>query len=310
MKSIDSTLCIPTLNAGRELEELFDSLSNQTYTPNKIIVADSGSTDDTIEIAQFFGADILHVPQGEFDHGGTREFLRVNVKTKIVIFMTQDVILNSIFSLFELINGFEDERVGVVFGRQLPRSDASLISRHLRKYNYGEESYRKVCADIERDGVRTFFCSDSFAAYRADWLDEIGGFHKKIIFGEDALAAYYILKSGGALCYQSKATVIHSHNYTLVQEFKRSFDIGVFHEMHNDVFSPFGSVSQEGLMYVKSLLIDIKNDRAVKAFMYLPFYVLSRYIGYKLGGRFRYVGRTLTKRLSMAPWWWTDVSDK
>ncbi|BBM05676.1 hypothetical protein HAALTHF_27910n [Vreelandella aquamarina] len=71
--------------------------------------------------------------------------------------------------------------------------------------------------------------SNSFAAYRREALLAAGGFPEGTILSEDMMAGARLLQQGWKLAYCADACVQHSHNYTLAAEFKRYFDIGVFH---------------------------------------------------------------------------------
>ena len=73
------------------------------------------------------------------------------------------------------------------------------------------------------------FISNSFAAYRVSVLKEVGGFPDDVIFGEDMFVATKMLKAGYKIAYAAGACVYHSHDYSLWQEMKRYFDMGVFH---------------------------------------------------------------------------------
>jgi glycosyltransferase involved in cell wall biosynthesis len=51
---------VPTLNEAERLPLLLASLKAQTVPPDEILIADSGSTDGTVEIASASGARVLH----------------------------------------------------------------------------------------------------------------------------------------------------------------------------------------------------------------------------------------------------------
>jgi glycosyltransferase involved in cell wall biosynthesis len=53
------SVIIPTLNESLLLTNLLDSLKKQTRPPKEIIVADAGSTDDTVAVAQASGARVV-----------------------------------------------------------------------------------------------------------------------------------------------------------------------------------------------------------------------------------------------------------
>jgi len=51
------SVCIPTYNGGKYLEECLESVFNQTYTNFEVIVTDDCSTDNSLEIVQKFAHD-------------------------------------------------------------------------------------------------------------------------------------------------------------------------------------------------------------------------------------------------------------
>ena len=58
------SILVATLNAGRVLEKSLASIAKQNYPKNrvKIIIADGGSTDETLKIAKKYGAKIYRNP--------------------------------------------------------------------------------------------------------------------------------------------------------------------------------------------------------------------------------------------------------
>jgi len=60
--SLDLSVLIRTYNSGQTLEACLRSLSAQTLPPQQTIIVDSGSSDNTLEIARSYGAKIVHYP--------------------------------------------------------------------------------------------------------------------------------------------------------------------------------------------------------------------------------------------------------
>jgi rhamnosyltransferase len=61
-----------------------------------------------------------------------------------------------------------------------------------------------------------------------------------------------LLMAGKRVAYVAEACVHHSHNYSLVQEFRRYFDTGVFHARSPWLLQEFGTANSEGLRFVRS----------------------------------------------------------
>lgn len=55
------SILIPTLNSGINLRGALSSIREDPYNNVEVIISDSGSTDDTLEIAKEFGAKVLNI---------------------------------------------------------------------------------------------------------------------------------------------------------------------------------------------------------------------------------------------------------
>ena len=70
MSRPDISIIIRTLNEERYLPELLTSIQGQRSTfSHEVVLIDSGSTDNTLEIAEQFGCRILHISREEFSFG-------------------------------------------------------------------------------------------------------------------------------------------------------------------------------------------------------------------------------------------------
>lgn len=98
----------------------------------------------------------------------------------------------------------------------------------------------------QKNGVKTVFMSNSFSAYRIDVLQQLGGFPSDTILCEDMYFTAKAVLAGYKVAYVSEAVVRHSHNYSAVEEFKRYFDIGVFHADEPWIREKFGGAGGEG----------------------------------------------------------------
>lgn len=305
------SIIIPTYNASKYIKKLLEVLQQQTVKYEEIIIVDSSSTDDTIEIAKSFKTKIIIISKKEFDHGETRTKAGKQAKGEILIYLTQDVLPYNKYMIENIVKPFyENEKIGASYGRQIPYNDTSLFGKHLRYFNYPKISYIRDYKDKEKYGIKTAFLSNSFAAYRKKVLEEIGWFKDNIILGEDIYAGAKILKAGYKIAYVAEAKVYHSHSYTIWEEFKRYFDIGVFHKCESWILEEFGKPEEEGIRYVKSELTFLLRK---KAYYLLPVSLIRniiKYISYKLGYNYDKIPISLVKKLSMHSAWWYKKEKK
>jgi len=297
------SVIIPTFNAHKYLPKLCEALSQQTIA-HELIIIDSSSTDDTLMIAKKYADHIIVIPQKEFDHGGTRSIATDVAQGNLLIFLTQDALPYNNESIEKLIEMFSDPTVAAVYGRQVPYENSSVFGKHLRLFNYPKLSHIRQFKDHKKFGIKTAFLSDSFAGYRKNVLKSIGGFKKRMIVGEDMEIGARLLHAGYRIGYASDAIVYHSHSYTILQEFMRYFDIGVFHSREKWILDSLGTPEKEGNKFVYSELMYILKQ---KSYHLVPTFILRnilKYLGYKLGRNYRYLPLPLVKILSMHTEWW------
>ena len=219
-----TALCIPTLNAGADAAILAAAIASQTLQPDTFLVIDSGSDDGTVETFRRAGARIHSINGREFNHGGTRQVgVDMVSDADLIIFLTQDAVPADQHAFERLNEGFNDPGVGVAFGRQLPRLGAGHTEAHARLFNYPDASRVTTFGDRAAMGIKTVFLSNSFAAYRRTDLLAVGGFPSHLIMGEDTYVAAKMLLAGSNVAYCAEATVFHSHDYSLMEEFRRYF---------------------------------------------------------------------------------------
>ncbi len=295
---------IPTLNAASHLPALLPALARQGLPHDRILVVDSQSTDTTRDTFRDFGARVVEIDRSTFNHGGTRQrAVEMLSDADIVVMMTQDAIPQRDDAIARLTEAFVDPQVGMAYGRQLPRTVARGIERHARLLNYPPQSETRDLDDRHHIGVKTVFCSDSFAAYRIEALAAAGGFPEDAFFAEDQLVAGRMLIAGWKIAYRGDAEVTHSHGYTMIEEFRRYFDVGVFHGRNRWLINTFGAAEGEGVKFVRSELTFLARYDP----MQLPsamLRTLAKYAGYKMGSREARLSTAWKRRLSMQPFYW------
>jgi rhamnosyltransferase len=301
------SVIVPTYNGADTLGEFFAALKRQHLQPDEILVWDSSSKDTTVAICRAAGANVHVIDKAAFDHGGTRTELAKQARGEILVFFTQDAVLATRDSLNLLIAPLLlQDRVVCAYGRQLPGKDASPVAAHLRLFNYPPQSSVRNFSDRYRHGLKTIFISNSFAAYKKDCLQQLGYFKNGLIFGEDTCTLGGILAAGYTVAYIAEAKVYHSHNYSLSQEFRRSFDIGVLHSSEKWLLDTYGRAEGVGATYIRSVFSMLWHE---KRYLLLPDCFLRsalKIIGYKLGRSYKYLPAALRPLLSMHRLWWQN----
>lgn len=298
-------LIVPTRNPGPLWPRWISAVQCQKLTVQCLVV-DSSSSDGTDFSSLPVNWHWLSIAKSDFNHGTTRTMALQYVPhgTGVVVFMTQDALLVGSDSLKTLLDAFADPTVACAYGRQLPHANATVLAAHARSFNYPAGSRTLSIADKSQLGLKTCFLSNSFAAYRLTDLLDVGGFSSNVILGEDMLVAARLLMAGKRLAYVSEACVYHSHNYNLVQEFRRYFDTGVFHARTPWLLETFGDAKGEGLRFVRSELAYVWRHAPV----WLPVALVStfaKWLGYKLGSLEAHLPLILKRWCSMHKGCWS-----
>ena len=301
------SVIIPTWNGEQWLDRLLTMLEQQTLVPDEIIVVDSGSQDRTCDLVCRHNVRLVEIAQQDFDHGGTRTMAAGLAVGEILVYMTQDAVPASRDALELLVQPFmNNDKIAATYGRQLANNDANIFSEHLRLFNYPDQSEVRCWNDRSQFGFKTIFISNSFAAYRRDVLAAHGFFPKKLLFGEDTLTVAKLLENGYCVAYVGDACVYHSHNYSIRQDFKRYFDIGVFHKHQVEQLRKFGGPGGAGKRYVRS---EMSMLVAQQKYFLLPESLIrnaGKLIAYNLGKLYKRIPRCCAERLSMNRSWWSS----
>ncbi len=194
------------------LKDTLKELVKQTV-PFTLHVFDNDSNDKTSELLHQYTTHIHRVPAGTYIPGRVlNEAMRViNQKAPFVVFLNSDCTPLDEHWLEELVKGFDDQKVGAVFGRQLARPDCHPLFKKDTDDTFGDGSrqhYWKHCFSMASSAIR-----------RECWNEE--SFSETITYSEDIDWTWKARMRGWNIKYCKDSQVYHSHNYTYAQFRKR-----------------------------------------------------------------------------------------
>jgi len=306
---MDVDVIIPVYRPDKKLFELLDSLNSQTLRPQTIILMNTEKkffdelTWGTDFPEKYPNVEVYHITKEEFDHGGTRRRAVRQSEASAFVMMTQDAVPANARLIENLVKGlFRQEKttVAVAYARQLADDKCGVLETASREFNYPGKSVTKTAADIDKMGIKTFFCSDVCAAYRREVYEKLGGFVRHTLFNEDMIYASKAIKAGYAIRYQADAMVVHSHNYSNSQQLHRNFDLGVSQSQHPEVFKGVSSES-EGKKLVVSTTKRLINEKKAMELPHFYMQCASKYAGYLLGKNYDKLPKKLVKKLTTNP---------
>ena len=227
------TVAIPVRDGGELLAGTLRALERQTIA-HELLVCDSGSRDGSAELARAHGARVIEIDPASFSHGGTRNLLMREAAGAHVALLTQDAEPAGERWLERLLGAFElGEDVAIAYGPYRPRADAPAavrveLERFFASLSPSGEARVERLAPAQRSLPRTaflgglgFFTDANACVARAAW-ERVP--YRAAPYAEDRVLAFDMLRAGYAKAFVPQAPVLHSHEYSSLQELRRCFD--------------------------------------------------------------------------------------
>ena len=309
MGNVDAVIMV--YKPDKKLYNIISRLMGQTVVPERIYIIRTRCQEENCQTElllqkitrEYPQIKIVEVTEEEFDHGGTRDMAMHLCTSDYVLMMTDDAEPKN-RKLIENMQKAQGEKISVVYARQEPNKDCRIIERYTRSFNYPEESSSAIeTAAKTNNGIKSIFCSDVCAMYDRRAYDEIGGFPGKAIFNEDEIFAAKSLKAGYDVIYEASAIVLHSHNYSGVQYFRRYFDMGVSHADFRYIFDEY-HVQDEGVRLVKDTAKYLIKRKRYFDLPMLIYHSGMKYMGMKLGKMYRVLPEKVVMMCTSNKFYW------
>lgn len=175
------SVVIPTKDRARVLTQTLRSVWEQTFSPDQVVIADDGSTDETEEIARAAGAVYLFKPGGGWGVTGGRNAGLEQVTTEYVAFVDSDDLLRP--RALELMRQALELRPQAPFAYGRALSAAREGDRWCPQALTGPEPgelVRPLCSLFGRNSVHS-----SCAVARTSGVRSVGAYDPSVRFAED-----------------------------------------------------------------------------------------------------------------------------
>lgn len=301
---------IPVYKPDEKFYKLMKRLQKQTVKPNRIFIIqtidEQNNKDIGLQYQEQKNVTVVKIEKKEFDHGGTRNFGASLSKAEFILFMTQDAVPCNKHLIEELLKPLQQPDIAVAYARQIADKKAGILEQYTRKFNYPKQSHIKTEKDLEKIGIKTYFCSNVCAMYQRELYEQLGGFVTKTIFNEDMIMASKVIKAGYAIAYAADAKVNHWHKYTYRQQFSRNFDLAVSQVQYKEIFGAIKSET-EGVKYV----LDTSKYLLEHHIYLLPDFIcqsIFKFLGYQLGKHYEKLPKSWVEKCSMNKTYWKNES--
>ena len=274
------SIIIRAYNEEDHIGRLLAGIVEQTMKVVEIIVVDSGSTDATIAIASRFPTRIVSIDSHEFTFGRSLNIGCAAASGEVLVFASAHVYPLFPDWLEQLVEPFQDERIGLVYGKQ--RGDSQTwYSEH--------QQFKRMYPDASAIPQKNPLCNNANAAIRL-MLWERRKFDESLSGLEDLDWATWLLSEDHFLAYSEKAVVIHVHNESprqVLNRYKREA-IALARIRPEETFGILDFAS----LYLSNIISDlrsaIKDRSTLKALWSILWFRWMQFLGTYLG--FRHAG--------------------
>jgi GT2 family glycosyltransferase len=216
-RDVAVSIIIPAENAGNSFHHLLTMARNQTGVRQiEIIVVDSGSDDNTLEVARYHGARIVKISPEKFSHSFSRNLGAENASGDFLFFTVQDALLPSDMFLYEMLDALQKKEVSAVSCAEFPREDADLFYSACcwNRYKFLEVNRKdRILSKPERENYATL--------RKNGQLSDVACLIPRKLFleykyredcAEDLDLGIRLIRDGHKIAFLSSLKIIHSHN--------------------------------------------------------------------------------------------------
>lgn len=195
---------IRAYNEGKHIGRLLNGLDQQTVKLDEIILVDSGSTDDTVAIAETAGCTIVHIAKREFSFGRALNRGCAAASGDILLFASAHVYPVYDTYVEHIMSAFDRDGVAIAYGRQVGDERTKFSeSRVMLKWFPTENIW---------DQGHPFSNNANAAVLKSVWQES--PYDETLTGLEDLDFAKKAIDRGYKIAYVADAPVVHVHEET------------------------------------------------------------------------------------------------
>ncbi len=206
------SIVVRAYNEDEHIEKLLLGIQAQSLRNVEVVLVDSGSTDDTVAIAQRYGVKLVSIAKHEFTFGRALNLGCAAASGDICVFASAHVYPVHACWLERLVEPFlKSEQVVLSYGRQR--------GNHLNKYSE-HQIFARWFPPESVFPQKSYFCNNANCAIRRSaW--ETQPYDETLTGLEDLAWAKEAQAKGGLIAYVAEADIVHVHDESWSQVMNR-----------------------------------------------------------------------------------------
>lgn len=210
-----------TKNGGKKLKESLDAVFSQVVSFSfEVVIVDSGSTDETLDIVKNYPVKLFTIPPEKFNFGLTRDYGFQVARGEIVIAISQDAVPADRDWLSNMVEPFNDGNIAVVQGSAEFPPDETVFYWEKVKLLYFTRESRGWSTKNGGIGMSFVNCAIRRKIWEENQLGAVEMSEDKVFQKMMTLKKYKIMKQPHARC-------MHTHEYNLITLMKRCENEGL-----------------------------------------------------------------------------------
>lgn len=209
------SVIIRTLNEERYLAELLEGIKNQHIADwsCEVVVVDSGSTDDTLSIANQYACNVIHIKKEDFSFGRSLNVGCDAASGDALVMISGHCVPTDEKWIYNLCKPLADGIAEYTYGRQVGGPESYFSECRIF------DKYYPLTSQIPQEG---FYCNNANSAIlKSVWKKY--SFDEDLTGLEDMELSQRLVKDGGKIAYTADASVYHYHDESWPQV-KRRFE--------------------------------------------------------------------------------------
>lgn len=205
------SVVVRAYNEGKHIGRLLEGIKQQKLKDVEVILVDSGSTDDTVAIAENYGAKVVRIAPAEFTFGRSLNYGIKAASGEFVVNVSAHCYPVCPDWLEELIQPFADKNLAISYGKQRG-GDTNWYSEH--------QFFKQYFPDISQLRQGHPYSHNANAAIRRS-LWEVHPYNEQLTGLEDLAWSSWAMEQGYGIAYTAEAEIIHLHDETPKQVHNR-----------------------------------------------------------------------------------------